>query len=317
MIIVCKNEKLNKYLERYINIFINSKGNKIIGIDFEFNRVKNSREIALCQIIFELNNKNDVFLFYPPNISKDIFKKLLIANNIIKILHGSESLDIPYLYSNILNNNDRDLFLKNLFDTRYMCEYYNIDNNIIDGKCKIYDLLLALKVINKNKYDELYKNDKLIGNIWEVFIDVKNLSKEVIKYSAYDVIYLPKLYRAFPKNTIYQSYIPNLSGISFNLRYNKELDSIYTSLSEYNFNKYYYDNTNILFNDLYIIIFNWILTNKLFYNLYNINYFKKLIEIIVKNLLYNKLDTNIKLIDFNINKDLLKKLNHEINIMLH
>jgi hypothetical protein len=317
MIIVCKNEKLNKYLERYINIFINSKGNKIIGIDFEFNRVKNSREIALCQIIFELNNKNDVFLFYPPNISKDIFKKLLIANNIIKILHGSESLDIPYLYSNILNNNDRDLFLKNLFDTRYMCEYYNIDNNIIDGKCKIYDLLLALKVINKNKYDELYKNDKLIGNIWEVFIDVKNLSKEVIKYSAYDVIYLPKLYRAFPKNTIYQSYIPNLSGISFNLRYNKELDSIYTSLSEYNFNKYYYDNTNILFNDLYIIIFNWILTNKLFYNLYNINYFKKLIEVIIKNLLYNKLDTNIKLIDFNINKDLLKKLNHEINIMLH
>ena len=47
-----------------------------------------------------------------------------------------------------------------------------------------------MRVIDNKKYDELMKNDKLIGNIWDIFIDVRNLSKGVAKYSAYDVIYL-------------------------------------------------------------------------------------------------------------------------------
>jgi hypothetical protein len=316
MIIICKDNKSNRYLEKYIIDFIknnskNNSKNKIIGIDFEFNRVKDKRQIALCQINFETNNKSDVFLFYPPNIDKNIFRKLLTADNIIKILHGSESLDLPYLYSNILKETDIDNFSKNLFDTRYMCEYYNSINNI-DGKCKIYDLLLSLKVIDKKKYDELMKNDELIGNIWDVFIDVRNLSKEVAKYSAYDVIYLPDLYKKFislgetKDYDVYQKIIPDISSVAFTLRYNNKLNEISEKLSKYNLNKIEFYNNQFTFNDIYILIFEWIkLNNNIINNLYKINYFKKIIELIVKNILYNKLNNKINLLDFNIKNNYL------------
>lgn len=316
MIIICKDNKSNRYLEKYIIDFIknNSKNNsihKIIGIDFEFNRVKDKRQIALCQINFETNNKSDVFLFYPPNIDKNIFRKLLTADNIIKILHGSESLDLPYLYSNILNEEDIDDFSKNLFDTRYMCEYYNSINNI-DGKCKIYDLLLSLKVIDKKKYDELMKNDELIGNIWDVFIDVRNLSKEVAKYSAYDVIYLPDLYKKFISlgemndYDVYQKIIPDISSVAFTLRYNNKLNEISETLSKYNLNKIDFYNNQFTFNDIYILLFEWIKINdNIINNLYKINYFKKIIELVIKNILYNKLNNKINLLDFNIKNNYL------------
>ena len=321
MIIICKNNKLNRYLEKYIIDFINYPNEKIVGIDFEFNRVKDRREIALCQINFEYNNKNNIFLFYPPNIDRDIFRKLLVTDNIIKILHGSESLDLPYLYSNILNitsdSSDIEKFSHNLIDTRYMCEYYNSINNI-DAKCKIYDLLLSLNVIDKKKYDELMKNDELIGNIWDVFIDVRNLSKEVAKYSAYDVIYLPDLYKVFIKsdtNNIFKNIIPDISHVAFNLRYNNKLNEISEELSKYNLTKIMFYNYQMTFNEIYIVIFEWIkFNNILINNLYNINYFKKIIELLIKNIIYNRLDNNIKLFNFNFKtKELYLTINNIIN----
>ncbi len=303
MLVICKSEKTNKLLEDYIKEFINCKGYKIIGVDFEFNRVKNQREIALCQINFIKNKKMDIFLFYPPNIKKDIFKRLLISD-CIKILHGSESLDLPYLFDNIINKNDREKFCNNLIDTRYLCEYYNSSNNI-DGKCKIYDLLLNMKVISHRKYKKLMENDKLMGNIWEINIDVKTMSKELIKYSIYDVLYLPKLFNKFPKNEIYHNIIPEIGCIVFILRYDNKLDEMYTNISSYNLNKYV---DNYTFNDVYISVFEWIMTNDLIYNLYQINYFKKFIELLIKNILYNYLDSSIKLNNFNIKNNKITKI---------
>lgn len=303
MLVICKSDKTNKLLEDYIIEFISYKGYKIIGVDFEFNRVKNKREIALCQINFIKKKKMDIFLFYPPNIKKEIFKNLLISD-CIKILHGSESLDLPYLFDNIININDREKFCNNLMDTRYLCEYYNSSNNI-DGKCRIYDLLLNMKVISKSKYDKLMKNDKLMGNIWEINIDVKTMSKELIKYSIYDVLYLPKLFSKFPKNEIYHNIIPEIGCVVFILRYDNKLDEMYSNISSYNLNKYI---DNYTFNDVYISVFEWLMTNDLIYNLYQINYFKKFIELLIKNILYNYLDNSIKLHNFNIKNDKIIKI---------
>jgi ribonuclease D len=311
MIVICKDEKTNKYLEKYIEDFINYNGIKIIGIDFEFNRIKNKREIALCQINFEKDNKkSDIFLFYPPNINKNIFIKLLTDINIIKILHGGESLDIPYLFDNILFNNDRKKFCHNLFDTRYMCEYNNIKNNN-NSRCRIYDLLLNMKVITQQKYDELMKNDKLIGNIWEVNINVKNMSKKVIKYCAYDVIYLPDLYRKFPKDEIYQNILPDLSCVAFNLRYNSKLNEFSEELTKYNNHKY----NDYNYNELFIMVLEYLKLEYIYIDvLYNINYFKKIIELIIKNIVYNNIDKNIKLFDFYFESDnLYLKIKKSIN----
>ena len=55
----------------------------------------------------------------------------------IKILHGGESLDIPYLFDQVLK--DKKLiksFCKNLFDTKYLCEYGHIEKGF-NGKCSI------------------------------------------------------------------------------------------------------------------------------------------------------------------------------------
>jgi hypothetical protein len=311
MLVICKSDKTNKLLEDYIKEFISYKGYKIIGVDFEFNRVKNKREIALCQINFVKKKKIDIFLFYPPNIKKEIFKSLLISD-CIKILHGSESLDLPYLFDNIINinnNNDWDKFFNNLIDTRYLCEYYKSSNNI-DGKCKIYELLLLMKVISKSKYDDLMKNDKLMGNIWEINIDVKTMSKELVKYSIYDVLFLPKLFNKFPKNEIYHTIIPEIGNIVFLLRYQDKLDKYFTDVSKHNLTKYI---EGFTYNDVYITVFEWIMTDHFMYNLYQINYFRKFIELIIKNILYNYLDNSI-LINFNIkNKNIIKIINKHIN----
>jgi hypothetical protein len=304
MLVICKSEKTNKLLEDYIKEFIKHKGYKLIGVDFEFNRIKNKREIALCQINFIKNKKSDIFLFYPPNINKNIFKNLLISD-CIKILHGSESLDLPYLFDNIINIKDREKFCHNLIDTRYLCEYYNSSNKI-EGKCRIYDLLLNMKVINKDKYDALMKNDKLMGNIWDINIDIKNMSKELIKYSIYDVLYLPQLYHKFPKNEIYNEIIPEIGNISFLLRYENKLDDLFIRMSKYNTKKYM---DNYTFNDVYIVVNEWIMIDELIYNLYQINYFKKFIELVIKNILYNYLDTSIELINLNL---ILKNKNNKL-----
>lgn len=302
MIYVCKNDKLNKFLEKYILDFIKENVYKIIGIDFEFNTKGKDRKIALCQINFEKNNDtSDIFLFYPPFINKNIFIQLLTAPNIIKILHGAESLDIPYLFNNIIDEKNRNNFCNNLYDTRYLCEYYNI-SNLIDGKCKIYDLLLQMNVIDRHEYDELYKNDKLIGNIWEINIDVTNLIDEnIIKYCVYDVKYLPQLFRKFPKNYIFMNIIPKLTCINFITRYNKKINDMFSNVSKYNLFK---NNTyNMKYSDIYINIFYILMSNEIIYNLYSINYFKKIIEIIIKNILYSNLNNN-KLFELNLNKKL-------------
>jgi hypothetical protein len=309
-IIICKDEKTNKLLEDYIKQFISYKGYKMIGVDFEFNRIKDKREIALCQINFVNENKMDIFLFYPPNIKKDLFKNLLISD-CIKILHGSESLDLPYLFDNIITNgNDRDKFCNNLIDTRYMCEYYNSSNNI-NGKCRIYDLLLNMNVISKEKYDKLMKNDKLMGNIWEININVSKPSfinnQKLIKYCVYDVLFLPQLFNNFPKNEIYHNIIPELGCVVFILRYENKLDKFYAEISSHNLKKYI-DNYN--YNDVYIYVLEWIMIDDFMFNLYQINYFKKFIDLLIKNILYNHLDNSIKLINFDLkNKDIFMKIN--------
>jgi hypothetical protein len=327
MIIICNNDKNNELLEKYILDFIsfNDKSNsKLFGIDFEFNRDKgitkgsSMRKIALCQINFIKNNKSDIFLFYPPNIKKDIFKNLLLCD-CYKIFHGGESLDLPYLFDNIIDKKDRNKFCNKLVDTRYLCEYYNsLQNNSNSNskndniKCKIYDLLLGMKVINKNKYDELMKNDHLMGNIWEIDIDIMKDSfiknKQLIKYCIYDVVYLPQLFNKFknilPNNII--NIIIDLGCKIFIMRHDKQLDLLYTSISKYNLTKY----NDYNYNEYYIAVFEWTMTDDIIYNLYQINYFKKYIELNIKCLLYKTIDSSILINNFILNDLIINYINN-------
>lgn len=102
-------------------------------MDFEFNSVsKTNREIALFQINLENDsNIGMIFVFYPPELSKsdtNILIKLITNEHMIKIIHGGESLDIPYLFDQVLKDTNLIYsFCKNLFDTKYLCEYAHIE----------------------------------------------------------------------------------------------------------------------------------------------------------------------------------------------
>ena len=143
-------------------------------------------------------NRTSKFIFiFNPNeldgIQTDlIIKYMFISNTISKIVHGSDSLDIPYLFQDFFMNNNLYIydFTKNVIDTRFLCEYSKITSNYEDKKCSIYDALLHFNVINKNKYKYLVKINKSIGSYKEgtVIWNVHNMSKDNLKYAFYQQI---------------------------------------------------------------------------------------------------------------------------------
>lgn len=179
-----------------------------MGIDFEFN----TKKVALMQILFEIHKKSKIvkkyYIIYPPNLNNTVseyFKYNIMANiNILKILHGAESLDIPYLIDDYFNYElepSIDFFLS-MIDTRYLCEYLNISNSK-NNICKIYDLLSDLEIINSNQKRDLELNEEKMGPIYDIIIDINKLTPELITYAIHDVVYLIEAYLKL-KNTIIQ-----------------------------------------------------------------------------------------------------------------
>jgi len=285
-------EKENKMYEIF-NQFINNQNNNInekhyLGIDFEFNKIsKGDRDVALMQINIENDSNNGyIFVLYPPNLEKkDLLIKLLTHNNIYKILHGSESLDIPYLFNQLLISIDNiNNFCKNFYDTKYLCDYYNIENNITE-KCSIYELLLNQKIINQNKLDELNKMNEIIGPLYLININIYKLNDNIFKYSLYDVIYLPELLKKFiNKNIIYNKYISE--SLVIILKYKRNVENEILKIQKYvnNLNLAYVLN----YNDKIFLIHIWEMYFYMYFdnNLININYFKKFFEVITKFLVY-------------------------------
>jgi hypothetical protein len=178
---------------------IASKYDVFMGIDFEFN----TKKIALMQILFQIHKKNKIikkyYIIYPPNLDTIIyeyFKINIMANpNILKILHGSESLDIPYLIDDFFNM-DIDLgidFFLSMIDTRYLCEYLNIEKSQ-SNICRIYDLLEKTQIIDSQEKSLLESNEEKMGHIYEIIIDINTLTPELITYSIHDVVYLIDLF---------------------------------------------------------------------------------------------------------------------------
>lgn len=290
--------KKEKFMCKIFNKFIkntnkNIKEKHYLGIDFEFKQVaKINKEIALMQINLENDqNISYIFILYPPSLLKDNYNLLikLISNpNMIKILHGGESLDIPYLFNQILITKENiNNFCSNFYDTRYLCEYYHLINNI-NGKCSIYNILIDLNIVTFEKIIDLENIEKIIGPIYMITINIYNLDYNILRYSLYDVIYLPELIKKFINlGSIYSKLIPEITNIinkhkrSIDNNFN-ELISIINLLNIY----YIYDNNyRIILKDIWEIYY-YTINDKDINNLRNINYFKYFIEIITKSLVY-------------------------------
>jgi hypothetical protein len=308
ILVVDDNDKIN-FMNNKFKEF--EKEDTIIGLDFEFRKVsKNSREIALAQINLE-NNEQDafIFIFYPPNLKNKIFLLNLLCNkNIIKILHGGESLDIPYLFNDFFDNNNKLIkdFIINLYDTKFLCEYYHLINNL-NKKCSIYNLLEEFKIIDKKNIKKLEDLEKNIGKIYFVRFDINNLSENLINYALYDVIYLPTLIKKFI-NIKMTKIISEFTGIIYYLKKTNEIDEINKILNNYN-NQIIISKDNInlieIFNYYYENIPNPLI------KLSQITYFKQFIKNIIKYIIYKYISKkyNIKINLPKLNKFLLNNLN--------
>jgi len=290
-ILVIDNIEHEKYM---INIF-KTFNTKYLGIDFEFNNVsKNKMDVALMQLNLEndTDNVGYIFLLKPTELSEDNYNELinlLTQTHIIKILHGAESLDIPYLFNQLLiNKQNINNFCTNFYDTKYLCEYYKIDNNLSDISCGIYNLLLHQNIITKHKLDDLEKIEEMMGPIWLIKIDVYNLKPTLLKYALYDVLFLPELLKKILSyNDIYYTkIIPEITCLIY--KYKKEIENQFKHLEKL---------INIL-NINYIIINKkkyilheiWKSLDDLFFDkIKHINYFKNLLKILSKFIIYNNI----------------------------
>lgn len=301
---VITNKKKEDNMISIINIIMNNYNNIIIGIDFEFNKVsKTDRDVALMQINIETNIAGYIFILDPKLLSKNNKNKLIdfiTKKEIIKVLHGSESLDIPYLFKQFFETLEQiDNFCINLYDTKYYCDYNNLQSNLQNNKCGIYDLLYYYKIIDDTKIKYLDKLNKIIGPLYNIHIDIHKLNDNLLKYCYYDVIYLPSLIKKIllNKNDIYKILIPEISSIIH--KYKNDDKNIFNELIDI-IGKM---NTMVINNKIAIEYFKeYIEKNPLFFhNIDKINYFKKTIYVLIKLFIYNKLF---------VNKNLSKYINY-------
>jgi hypothetical protein len=269
-----------------------------IGIDFEFNKIsKLDRDVALMQINLENESQTAyIFILYPPELTKKnntILLKLLTHPNIYKILHGAESLDIPYLFNQmlvqpVLINN----FCSNFYDTRFLCDCNHIYNNITNDKCSIYNLLLEQKVITEKKLKDLEKIEAKMGPIHLIKINIHKLNKNILKYALYDVIYLPALLNKFMQmKSEYFIFIPEVTCLINKAKRNIEnnfnnLEKIINEMNLY----FIYNNHNkpITLNKLWEK-YNIEITNNILNKFQQIPYFKKFIMILMKFIIYQNI----------------------------
>lgn len=309
---------MNNVIKKF-NLSSNNITNKhYLGIDFEFNKVsKTDREVALMQMNLENDSNNGyIFVLYPPELSKEnnqILIDLLTNTKIIKILHGSESLDIPYLFNQLLITKENiNNFCIGFNDTKYLCDYLQLETGI-KGKCSIYNLLADNKVITEKKIVELGKIEEKTGPIYLVEIDIHKMSNEIFKYSFYDVIFLPELVKKFlSRSLVYTNIIPNISCLIN--KYKRNIENEYLILEELiqNMNMYFiYDGYHIiLLKDIWETYY-WIMndTNQYLEKLKEIHYFKKFFEIITKFIVYSNVIKYFKV--YKNKRESVSKINWE------
>ena len=343
-ILLCDSVLKINFMISFFKIFIETQKNNIknkhyIGCDFEFNRVqKTNRDIALFQINLENDsNIGTIFVFYPPELNKEqqlVLIDLLTNKHIIKILHGGESLDIPYLFDQVLKTtNNINNFCENLFDTKYLCEYAHLEKNIIK-KCSIYYLLEEYKIITSQKFKDLESIEEKTGPIYLIHIDIHKISFDVFRYSLYDVLFLPDLIKKFlNKSDTYTKLIPEISRLVFQYKRlpNHQINNIKQIVTKYNvhFIKNELNETFSLSDVYQYYLLTLVDPDKIFNNLMGITYFKDFLDTIFRYIVFKHIEKNQSIYEsknnvapkiqvYNFHKDIyLSKLMNRLHKILN
>jgi hypothetical protein len=272
-----------------------------ICIDCEFN----TKKIALIQINFEEDNDGNIFLLDPKILSNktiDILKnKILCNSHISKIFHGADSLDIPYFFYDFFNSDTILItkFMENFVDTRFLCEFYNTYNklyhNIDNHLCNIYYLYEKYSIINSLQRKYLDDNEEKMGKLYDIFIEIDTMTDELINYTMYDVVYLKFLYKRMKSEIVEYKYINEMVQLVYLDKRNIVKFVNKEEIEKFNINYFFKDNKLIRLSET--IETNSIFKNKIFNTLYNVNYFKMNLNLILKNIIYSNILDNDKVFE--------------------
>jgi hypothetical protein len=198
----------NKLFHSFIILFgLESLFNKhlYVGIDYEFTKKK----IQLAQLNFEhdVSLKSFILIISPEDLTNDQmqdFIYFIICNtDIQKILHGSDSLDIPYMYTQMLADDTEKIikFTRSMIDTRFLCEYYKLSRSEnLDNRCSIYDqdssrsAIFFFGVISEKQQERLSEIIQSMPIHYDLDWRISTLSQSQILYAQYDVIFLKYFY---------------------------------------------------------------------------------------------------------------------------
>lgn len=200
--------KIDEFFHKVETDGILSRRGVYIGLDFEFDlefdsdRVKKKHIMSLGQIAITDQKVSIVAIFdfriFTESQKKTFIDKILLNKDIKKILHGSESLDLPSLRV-FLGDRSFKIFITQIIDTRFLCEallilknkYKNFysDKDKLTKKCSIYNALLDSNTIDKDEFKKLSAIKVNYNHKWSV----QNLTKSQISYAAADVLFLHNL----------------------------------------------------------------------------------------------------------------------------
>ena len=138
-----------------------------------------------------------------------------------------------------------------------------------------------MKVISQKQYADLLENNEKMGHIYDIRINVKQMSTELINYCAFDVLYLQQLYKSFPKNDNYQKLIPEITSVHFILKNTEFFQNSFQVISKFNLTILKLNNNFLLLKNLFKFMYYWIDSENYSYIL-SITYFRKFFNIIIK-----------------------------------
>lgn len=174
-----------------------------LGVDFEYT----NRKIQLAQLNFEHSvSLISIIMIVSPteletNMTNNFINMIFCNTKIKKILHGSDSLDVPYIYTQLLQNDTQRIldFTKSLIDTRFLCEYYKLNRgDESDNKCSIYDQETNRSAVYYFNLITDSQQEKLAHVLETMPADIEwnihRMPQAQILYAQYDVLFLKYFY---------------------------------------------------------------------------------------------------------------------------
>lgn len=302
------NEKIELFLLYSLFYLLDNIHDKqhtyYIGLDFEFNE----KRIALCQMSFYPFRDDRMIFVVDPNLltakQTDLLIQRIFRSPVVRLIHGSDSLDTPYMFEELFQRNVFTItdYVKNVIDTRFICEYYKGSVGAEDNKCSIYDALRYFKVITEEKYNSLHKINEVMGPVHDVNWNIKSMSSYHLKYAAYDVLYLKKFYynmlkmgKIVGEETHRELLVvPYITRLVFLEKYDvstiiKTYKDIVNSANNYFIQK---PGRNLTFVEILNTVMGNIKIPKMEYliqNLNNVNYFRGVLKVLFKIIVYGVL----------------------------